>query len=74
MIKEFLLKQMIQSRLKGLPQAEQDKLLTMVSKNPDFFVKIAGEIKAKMGDGKSEMDSAMEVMMSHQNELKELMK
>jgi hypothetical protein len=67
------MKKMLQAKLKNVPQAEQEKLLKMVEKNPDLFMKIATEIQAKMKEGKSEMDAAMEVMKSHEAELKVLL-
>lgn len=74
MFKEFLLKKMLQSKLKNVPQAEQEKLLKVVEKNPDLFMKIASEVKTQMKTGKSEMDAAMAVMKNYQSELSELMK
>ena len=73
---------MLQAKLKNarlngsfgqVPQAEQEKLLKMVEKNPDLFMKIAAEVQARMKEGKSEMDAAMEVMKSHEAELKILL-
>ncbi len=66
------MKKMLASKLKAMPQAEQDKIIKMVEKNPDLFMKIAQEVKQKITEGKSEMDAAMEVMRSHESELKEL--
>ena len=36
-IKTFLMKKMMAQQLKGVPQAEQDKMLAMIEKNPDLF-------------------------------------
>lgn len=74
MLKEFFIKQAIQSKLKDVPPEMRDKLLAMVQKNPDFFVKIAGEIKEKLAGGMEEMTAAMEVIKSHQSEFEELNK
>ncbi len=54
MIKEFLLKQVIKRQLKGVPEAEIDRILMLVEKNPDLFKKIGDEIKAKVKAGRSE--------------------
>lgn len=66
------MKKMLASKLKAMPQAEQEKIMNMVEKNPDLFLKIAQEVKQKITEGKSEMDAAMEVMRSHESELKAL--
>ncbi|MDO8590426.1 MAG: hypothetical protein Q7R65_00425 [bacterium] len=72
MIKEFLIRKMLQSKLKDVPPAMQGQLLDMVDKNPDFFMKIAAEIQEKIKTGMAEMPAAMEVMKNHQIELESL--
>ncbi len=72
-IKTFLMKKMLASKLKGVPQAEQDKLFSMIEKNPDFFQKIGVEVQEEMKKGKDQMAATMEVMQRHQDELKKLM-
>ena len=68
------MKKALQSKLKDVPPEMQEKLLAMIEKNPDFFMKISGEIKETMKTGKSEMDAALEVMKSHQGEFENLTK
>ena len=65
---------MLQSKLNGFPQAERDKLLNIVEKNPDLFMKIAEETREKMKEGKGEMDAVMEVMKIHREELNGIVK
>jgi len=36
-LKTFFLKKMLASKMKGVPQAEQDKIFEMIEKNPDLF-------------------------------------
>lgn len=67
------MKKMLASKLKGVPQAEQDKLFSMIEKNPDFFQKIGVEVQEEMKKGKDQMAATMEVMQRHQDELKKLM-
>ena len=38
--------------MKGVPQAEQDKVFTMLEKNPDLFQKIGLEVQEEMKHGK----------------------
>ena len=73
MIKEFLLKQVIKRQLKGVPEAEVDRILAIVGKNPELFKKIGDEIKAKVKAGRSEQAASMEVMRLHQGELQKIL-
>ena len=68
-----MLKQMLKSKMKGLPEAEQERMFGMIEKNPDFFKKIGEEVQAKMKGGKTEMEATMEVMRKHQSEFQNLM-
>ncbi|MBI5078374.1 MAG: hypothetical protein HZB11_03380 [Candidatus Yonathbacteria bacterium] len=74
MIKEFLLKQVIKRQLKGVPEAEIDRIIGLVEKNPELFKKIGDEIKAKVKSGRSEQAASMEVMRAHQGELQKILK
>ncbi|MDQ5949104.1 MAG: hypothetical protein QG589_230 [Patescibacteria group bacterium] len=58
--------------MKGVPQAEQDKILTMIEKNPDLFQKIGTEVQAEMKKGKDQMAATMEVVKRYEAELKGL--
>ena len=73
MIKEFLLKQVIKRQLKGLPEAEIDRIVDIVGKNPGIFKKVSDEIKAKVKAGRSEQAATMEVMRAHQSELQKVL-
>ncbi len=72
-IKDFLLRKMIKSKLKDVPEAEQEKLITMVEKNPELFQKIAMEAQEKMKGGKDQMAAMMEVMKKYEDDLKKIM-
>ena len=56
-----------------IPEAEQEKMLSVIEKNPDFFQNIASEAQAKIKEGKDQMTATMEVMKKHQEELKKIM-
>ncbi|PIQ35983.1 MAG: hypothetical protein COV32_01195 [Candidatus Yonathbacteria bacterium CG10_big_fil_rev_8_21_14_0_10_43_136] len=73
MIKEFLLKQVIKRQLKGVPEAEIDRIIGLVEKNPELFKKIGDEIKVKVKAGRSEQAASMEVMRAHQGELQKVL-
>ncbi|OIO30574.1 hypothetical protein AUJ77_02060 [Candidatus Nomurabacteria bacterium CG1_02_43_90] len=74
MFKEFLLKKMIKSQLKGVPDAQVDHIIALVEKNPDLFKKIGDEIQAKVKAGRSQQAASMEVMRAHQAELQKVLK
>jgi hypothetical protein len=67
------MKKMLKSQMKGVPEAEQDKILLMVEKNPKFFQQIATEVQAKMKEGKDQMTATMEVMQKHKEEMQQIM-
>jgi hypothetical protein len=73
-LKDFLLKQMLKKQLAGIPADQQNKIIQAVEKNPKLFSDIAVEIKAKMAGGMDQQSATMQVMMSHQTELQDLMK
>lgn len=73
MFKKFLMKQMMKSQLKGVPEAEQERILDMVERNPEFFERLASEIQEASKSGRDQKQVAIEVMMKHKDELSRLM-
>lgn len=73
MLKEFLLKKMMKSRLGNIPEAEQDKLIKLVSENPALFQKIALEAQEKMKSGKDQMSAVMEVFAKYKTDLERIL-
>ena len=73
-LKTFLMKKMLKSKMKGVPEGEIDKMIAMIEKNPDFFQNIAKEVDIEIKKGKSQEAATMEVMRKHQGELQNLMK
>lgn len=73
MFKEFLMKQMLKRQLKGMPQAEQDRIIKAVSENPELFQKIAKETQEKIKGGMSQMHATMAVMQKYKSELQKVM-
>lgn len=55
-----------------MPKDQQEKIMELVSKNPELFQKIGEEVdrRVKKG-GESQMKATMEVMKKYQNELRE---
>jgi hypothetical protein len=74
-LKTFFLKKMLASKMKGVPQSEQDKIFELIEKNPDLFQKIGVEVQEKMQkEGKDQMAAAMEVMQKYKDQLQGLLK
>jgi len=73
MLKRFLMKQAMKSQLKGVPAEEQERILDMVERNPEFFEKLAAELQEAMKSGKDQQAVAMEIMQKHRVELAKLM-
>lgn len=69
----MLMKKMLQSQMKGVPEAEQDKMIKIITENPELFQKIGLEVQEKMKGGKDQMAATMEVMQNHQEELKKIL-
>ena len=72
--KNFLLKQALKAKMKDLPEAERERLLALMEKNPDFFKKIGEEVQKRVKAGQGEMAATMVVMREHQSELQRLLK
>lgn len=70
----FLMKSLIKSKLKGLPESEVDKLIGAIEKNPDFFKTLAEEVEKKSKSGMSQQDAIAEVLKSRQTELQSMFK
>lgn len=71
-MKTFLMKKMMQSQLKGVPQADQDRIFSLIEKNPDLFQKIALEVQEEIKKGKNQMAATMDVAKRHEATLKGL--
>lgn len=72
--KNFLLKQALKVKMKDVPEAERDKMLELMEKNPEFFKKIGEEVQKRVKAGQSEMAATMVVMREHQAELQKLIR
>lgn len=71
MFKNFLMKKMLKSQMKDVPEDVQAKIFTLVEKRPDLFQKIAEDAKKKMDGGMDQMTAVMEAAKPYQKELQE---
>jgi len=70
----FFLKQMLKNKLKGVPEAEIDRLLQAMNDNPELFKQIAKEVEEKTKAGTDQQQAVMEVLGKHQDVLKSVFK
>lgn len=73
MFKEMLMKKLIQSKLGGIPKEQQEKIVALVTKNPQLFQEIAVKIKSQMDSGKDQMKATMSVMEEYKDRIQKLM-
>ena len=67
------MKKMLQSQMKGIPEAEQDRIIAMFEKDPELFATIAKEVEVATKGGKDQMAATMEVMQRHQAKLQAIL-
>ncbi len=72
MFGNFIMKKLLQSKMKDVPAEDQEKIFAMLEKNPGLFQKIAEESQEEMKKGKSQMDAVMAVMKKYEEDLKKL--
>lgn len=72
-MKKMALKAMMQKQLKGMPEEMQEKVLDAVEKNPEFFKKMADEIKERTDKGEDKMMASQAVAMKYQQDLMKIM-
>jgi len=71
-ISNFFMKQLLKSKMKDVPLAEQEKVFAILEKNPDFFQKIAEEVHGQVKSGKDQTNAVMEVVSKHKDELQKI--
>ncbi len=68
------MKQAMKSQLKNVPKDQQEKIMALIDKNPEFFTQLAEKIKKKVDSGKPQMAAVMEVMQENKEELQKMMR
>ncbi len=71
-VQGFMLRQYAKFKMKDVPQAQRDQMLSMVEKNPELFKKIGKEIERRTKGGEPQMKATMEVMKKYREELSTL--
>ncbi|MEK7602241.1 MAG: hypothetical protein AAB472_02045 [Patescibacteria group bacterium] len=73
-VQDFFTRQLMKSKLKDVPEAQREQIMTLVTKDPELFKKIGEEIdrRVKKG-GEPQMKASMEVMKKYRSEIQALM-
>ncbi|OHA87994.1 MAG: hypothetical protein A2653_02750 [Candidatus Zambryskibacteria bacterium RIFCSPHIGHO2_01_FULL_43_25] len=69
----FLFRKLVESKLKDVPPQQREMIFSVLEKNPEFFERIAKEVKELQDGGKDQQAAVMEVMQRHQAELARIM-
>lgn len=73
-IQSLLLNQYAKWKMRDMPKEDRERMVALVSKNPELFKKMGEEIERRKKGGESEMKANMEVMKKHRTELSALMR
>lgn len=73
-MQSFLLKKYAGWKMKGVPEAQREMMMTLLEKDPELMKTIGEEIERRRKGGESEMKAAMEVLKKHRDELARLMR
>ena len=73
-LKQYAMKKVLQSQMKGAPPEQQQMILEMMEKDPSLFEKIAKEMQAELKtNGNNQMAAAMKVLPKYQQEIMKVM-
>lgn len=70
-VKDFFTKKLLERQMKNMPEDQKEMMVALIQDHPEFFEKIANEIKKKKAEGKGDAAATMEVMRKHQAQLQE---
>ena len=73
MFEKIFIKKIIENQLGDVPAEQKEKIINAVSENPDFFSKLAEEIKKETDSGKDQISAIMSVMPKYEEELRKMM-
>ncbi len=69
MIQKFLVRQALKMKMKDMPEAQREQILTLVEKDPELFKKIGEEVDRRVKGGENQMKASMEVMKKYREQL-----
>lgn len=71
-VQSFLLSQAMKWKLRNVPEAQREHIMSLVGKDPELFKKIGEEVERRKKGGESEMKATMEVMRKYRSEIQAL--
>ena len=74
MFKRQLLKALLGSKLKNVPESQQDMIFDLIEKNPELFKQIGEEIQSEINAGGDQMVVTMKVMNKYRGEIESALK
>lgn len=72
MLKNFLIKNFIKSKLKGVPDEEIDRIIEMVEKNPDFFKEMGEKLQQMTASGMSQEQAVQKIFAENKDKLQNI--
>lgn len=73
MFGNFIMKKVIASKLKDVPEEQRNMIMKLVEENPELFQKIALEAQEKIKGGMDQMAAMQQTLAKYQSELKSAM-
>jgi hypothetical protein len=73
-VQNFLVKKAMEWKMRDVPEAQREQILTLVQKDPELFKKIGEEVDRRVKGGEGQTKASMTVMKKYQKELQALMK
>ncbi|MEK9184144.1 MAG: hypothetical protein AAB892_00220 [Patescibacteria group bacterium] len=71
-MQDFLLRQAMKWKMKDVPEAQREQIMTLVQKDPELFKRIGEEVERRTKGGEPQMKATMEVMKKYRKELQAL--
>jgi len=68
------MRSLLKSKLKGVPEDQQEMILNAVEKNPELFAEIGKKIEQRIKNGESQTTAMMTVMREYQSQLQGVLK
>lgn len=72
-VQSFLLGKYANWKMRDVPGAQREQMLSLIQKDPELFKKIGEEIERRKKGGEPEVKAAMEVMKKYRVELSTLL-
>jgi len=68
-MKKFLLQKMLDSKLKGVPEDQKEKIFKLFEENPELMMKLASSVQGKISSGADQFSAVKAVLEEHKDEL-----